>query len=1012
MADCSAQNALLTRLTREVGLKAAERLLPRLTEAVDKSEAGPHLVALLDELEEISTKAAQAAVEAIPELDRCIGLSEVIPWLDLGIALAESSGATALRYFKQSPLVLGMIERNDARRAVLATGLELADRDGNVAWEYLRAAPDILRTVPFEDLPRWLELAIELVAVDVVVGLEYIRHISRVASVIPVTEARSWLSFGMKLVTPNTLGKPDYLAAIEFMRTSHSILGDIEQSAVRTKVLALGILLAEDSPESGVTWIAESPGLMRALPSMERQVTVLQYGALLAEQDAETAWQYLRRCPEVVSLIGDGPEAGSRFETWFAGGVEILAYSREGARAYFAVESLKALASVEQAMSGVPLRQVARTVKLFVQGLCGTDVAITALPESAAATAARAAVSNDGRTIALPAILRRFATAEENERLYMVMAAHEAGHLEFGTYRLRLELLADVYEHVRERYGHSEMGVPETLAALFHRYPIPRLAQDVWMVLEDARIEYLLQAEYPGLRRDLAQLAAEAVTPRDPTQGLTVKELIVDGLLRLSTGESVDSAVPHAVKEEVSALWALCGPLFQPMATAEDAVRLTHDLYVMIEKLVGSCTDPIKTESMEDDSKETEAAPVPSERPSDAYRSMANHMFRGTMNPEVISRDRVQIEQTDEQELEGNWKAGEKTDSRHRSGSALGMGQRDQKAEDMLTLAGGQTLPSTVEELLSLDVEQRPGSASHHHDERAIRYPEWDHTIQDYRVNWCCVIERPAEAGPSECVDAALASHRSVITSLRRFFEGLRPPAFRRVTGQADGDEPDIDAVVRRAAEIRAGLDGDERVYVRREKRERDVATAFLVDVSGSTSRQLESGRRVIDVEKDSLVLLCEALEAVGDQYGLYAYSGQGRAAVDFLTIKDFEDRLGTVTAHRLGGLGPRQQNRDGAAIRHASAKLLARAAKCRMLVMVSDGKPLDGEYKDEYALEDTKAALREASARGIEPFCVTIDREADGYLRRMYGDVQFTVIDRVESLPLRLPSIYQRLTA
>jgi nitric oxide reductase activation protein len=279
-------------------------------------------------------------------------------------------------------------------------------------------------------------------------------------------------------------------------------------------------------------------------------------------------------------------------------------------------------------------------------------------------------------------------------------------------------------------------------------------------------------------------------------------------------------------------------------------------------------------------------------------------------------------------------------------------------------------------------------------------------------MNWCQVNERPAEMGSDDSVGETLAAHRSGIQSLRRFFEGLRPPAFQRVSGQADGEELDIDAVVRRAAECRAGLEGSDRLYIRREKRERDVAVAFLIDISGSTSRQLEGGRRVIDVEKESLVLLCEALEAVGDQYGLFAYSGQGRGSVDFLTIKDFDDRLGAATVHRLGGLAPRRQNRDGAAIRHASAKLMAREAKTRVLILLSDGRPLDDEYKDDYALEDTRKALREARQRRIDPFCVTIDREADAYLRHMYGDVQFVVIDRVESLPARLPRIYQRLTA
>jgi nitric oxide reductase activation protein len=183
------------------------------------------------------------------------------------------------------------------------------------------------------------------------------------------------------------------------------------------------------------------------------------------------------------------------------------------------------------------------------------------------------------------------------------------------------------------------------------------------------------------------------------------------------------------------------------------------------------------------------------------------------------------------------------------------------------------------------------------------------------------------------------------------------------------------------------------------------------VDVSGSTSRQLEGGRRVIDVEREGLVLLCEALEAVGDHYALYGYSGQGRGQVDFLVIKDFADRLGGQAAHRLAGLTPLQQNRDGAAIRHATTKLLAREAKTKLLIVVSDGRPLDDGYKDEYSLEDTKAALREAKRCGVHPYCITIDREADAYLRRMYGDVQFTVIDRVETLPLRMPRIYQRLT-
>src|SRR6185503_3189356 len=122
--------------------------------------------------------------------------------------------------------------------------------------------------------------------------------------------------------------------------------------------------------------------------------------------------------------------------------------------------------------------------KLFVQGLCGKDLTIQAVPDSLSQeTSARAMVSHDGRTILLPALLRRYPTAEENTRLYLVMAAHEAGHVEFGTYRLTLESCADLVIALRQRYGLVKQAAPDTLAALFRLYPHPGLIQDLWTLV-------------------------------------------------------------------------------------------------------------------------------------------------------------------------------------------------------------------------------------------------------------------------------------------------------------------------------------------------------------------------------------------------------------------------------------------------------------------------------------------------------------------------------------------------
>jgi nitric oxide reductase activation protein len=1005
---------LIAKLAEELGPATAQHLVSRLVDATAKPNQVEGVLLLLDELHEVSPKVARAAIESFPDLLQRGRLGDAVAWLDLGIALAESSGALGLKFFKESPLVLGLIEQPSVRSLVLKTALELAEQDANVALEFLRVSPDVVTVISPDQLGAWLEIGFELTPVDFVVALEYIRQIPAIARVLPIQDSRAWATFGLKLIYQNSFGKTDYFGTIEFLRTSPLILGNLEDPSVRAKVVTVGSLLAERDPGSGIAWLSESPRLLRAVPNEGWRLKILQYGALVAERDAETALAYLRRAPELVSVIGESAEAMVRFEAWFTAGMEVLAYSVEGARAYFALESQKALTSVEMALSGVPLRQVARTVKLFVQGLCGTDLTIQALPDSLSQeTSARATVSQDGRIISLPALLRRYSTAGENTRLYLVMAAHEAGHVEFGTYRLTLEPFADLVLALRQKYGLVKQAAPDTLAAQFRLYPHPGLIQDLWMLVEDARVEFLLQREYPGLQRDLQRFAREAVTTRLLTHGLTVKELVVDQLLQLSTAASQPVAIHEAIKHEIAILWPMCQAVLSPTATAEGAVRVAHALYMRLEELLAPTGAMVQADQADDASEDLGVGPSASEQTGEDYRPVTNWVYRGAMNPEFIRQNERDERASDDQEQLENIERMASAAGGAQESSAQGQrnreGTRTETESDRL--AGGRQLPSHVEELLALKVEQLAPLDHAGPGDRAVRYPEWDQGIDDYRLNWCRVVERAAEEGSGDIVGATLSAHGSEVSALRRFFESLRPPGLRRVPGQADGDELDVDAAVRMCAERAAGVDLSDRIYVRRERKERDVAAAFLVDVSGSTSRQLDSGRRVIDLEKEGLVLLCEALEAVGDQYALYGYSGQGRGQVDFLVIKDFDDQLGGKAAQRLGGLAPMQQNRDGAAIRHATSKLLAREARTRLLVLISDGRPLDDGYKDEYSLEDTKAALREARQRGVHPFCITIDREADGYVRRMYGDVQFAVIDHLEALPKRLPRIYQRLT-
>lgn len=1044
------------KLTQRLAEHLDHAIASALADALAHDGRAASIMELLAELEEASFKVTRAAIEAMPELQRRSGLADAIRWLDLGIGLALSSGATATKYFKESPIVMGLIEPAGARGRVLELALELAEHDSNTALNFLRTSPELLAAIPARELEAWANIGLELTTCDYVLGIEFFRQSPAVAAVLPVDQVRPWIRFGMKLVTKNVLGKTDYFATLEFFRTSPSILKEIEGNAVRRLVVTLGDQLAEREPEAAIAFLAEAPTLLRRVASEDGAQRLLQYGLLIAERDPQAALAYVRRGPDIVSLLEDagaaeaGPQGSSKskFEEWFQGGMEVLEYSAEGARAYFALETNKALASVEEAMSGVPLRQVARSLKLFVQGLCGVNVAIKPLPDPepeqarAAKGTARATVSEQGRTLAMPRILRRYPTREENVRLYMVMAAHEAGHLEFGTYGLDFASLDDLIGAVQARSasggesgahrgegrrGDTQGGV-RTLEDLFALYPQPALMRDLWMVLEDARVEHRLQEEYPGLAADLAALAKDAVTTRSLLHGMSVREMVVDALLLLTTAERERVPVPDPIKGLVEQVWEIAQGIFRPEAGADQAVRLADQIYRALEEMphVSRGSSPEQsTESGQDQDEDQDQdqgmGPSASEAITGDYRPVTNWAYRGVMDPKMITRSDIS--------------GGESPD---RKGDVIGGGLRGE--EDLLTAAApGASLSDREGEGSQGDASDTQADAAEddpapnaipaepvlcgddrtaRHEDRSspdhsFQYDEWDGLIQDYRSGWCRVVEQQAAEGTRDFAATILSEHAAAVRLLRRYFEGMRPPGLRRVGAQLDGEDLDMDAIVRRRADQVAQADPTERIYIRRERKERDVAVAFLVDLSGSTSRRIESeGRRVIDVEKEGLVLLMEAIDALGDHYAIYGYSGRGRQQVDFVIIKDFDDSARGPALNRIGGMVPLHQNRDGAAIRHATRKLLTQAAKVRLLVLISDGKPLDEGYADEYSLEDTKVALREARTRGVEPFCITVDSGAGDYLKRMYGEVRYLIIDRIASLPERLPRIYRRLTA
>ncbi len=291
-----------------------------------------------------------------------------------------------------------------------------------------------------------------------------------------------------------------------------------------------------------------------------------------------------------------------------------------------------------------------------------------------------------------------------------------------------------------------------------------------------------------------------------------------------------------------------------------------------------------------------------------------------------------------------------------------------------------------------------------------IRYPEWDHRSQAYNEAGAIVRLLQAAEGPQQWVDKTLAEHRSMLDALRRRFEMLRAQRtpLRR---QLDGDDLDLEACIDARADLQAGHPMAQALYRSQKRTKRDIAILLLIDVSGSTDGWVSNGRRVIDVEREALLLVCIALGAMGEPYGVQAFSGHGPRSVAVRTLKRFDEPYGNQVATRIAALEPDQYTRAGAAIRHASATLMRQPASQRLLLLLSDGKPNDVDlYEGRYGVEDMRRAVIESKLQGIAPFCLTVDRYAAGYLPGVFGAHQYALLAKPSMLPTALLDWMQRL--
>lgn len=323
---------------------------------------------------------------------------------------------------------------------------------------------------------------------------------------------------------------------------------------------------------------------------------------------------------------------------------------------------------------------------------------------------------------------------------------------------------------------------------------------------------------------------------------------------------------------------------------------------------------------------------------------------------------------------------------------------------EMLTAAGdGEYDPALYE-----DKEKDPNQVwqGAYHEDGAFHYDEWDFARKHYRKNWCVLREIDIKPGEASYVGEVLEKHHGLVKHLRRTFEAMRDES-KLLKRQTQGDDVDIDALIEALSDSKDGSEMSDQLFMHMHRADRSMAVMFMVDMSGSTKGWIN------DAERESLIMLCEALETLGDRYAIYGFSGNTRKRCEIYRIKTFDQPYNHDTKTRIAGIVPKDYTRMGVAIRHLSKLLNEVDAKTKLLITLSDGKPDDyfDIYRSQYGIEDTRQALFEARRSGIHPFCITIDREGKDYLPHMYGHANWVEIDEVRKLPLKVADIYRRLT-
>jgi len=717
--------------------------------------------------------------------------------------------------------------------------------------------------------------------------------------------------------------------------------------------------------------------------------------AVLSFSSSKRNWQIeqFRRVIKKDALLTDafikGMEKGlnllskDSLDSFISLGLEKIQQNEKLGIKFLSLDSKLGIDTYTDMQVTVPFSQVQHQLNRYLRARTGISISVRPIKPEKENSKERIKIYSDGKFIYLPDEISRFDSRKENLNLYKCLTKLEAAYYEFNTFDFDPEKLTDRLNNPR-----SVSCNLSDLELFFNIFPVKELASDLFTIFEHGRIRILLTQTYPGIVRQafpLLRHEAARIYNQEKNPLSLLYELIGLG----------NSLPPEYGTTKFSVLLNIV-ELFEKRIDEDNRVETCAEL-------VFSAYDLFEREN-------PAILPyIPLKIPFD--RKLRPDLFYSTYQNLDKTAEKIKLR------IEEKGAKIYKSDIRKHLIENNGAISVEEIKELTLSDSNETISADYIKEILKntnlpeLEIIT-PDSGD------IFRYKEWDCRLGDYLHDHVRVRSREVKGLEDDFYKFTLDRYIGLVSQIRRAFELLKPEGLTILRRWIEGDEFDYRAMLNFAIDKKAGIMPSDRLYIKRIKQQRDVAVMLLVDLSRSTanpvafqSAENKKEVTVLDVEKEAIVLFCEALQVVGDNFAIAGFSGTGRLGVDYFRIKDFDELMNDTIRERINAVTPQRSTRMGAAIRHAAAQLEKVSAGVRIMIILGDGFPNDADYKQEYAIEDTRKAISEARSKNIYARAITVNIAGDSKLDNLYGALHHNVISDVRELPDKLLRIYSSLT-